>query len=156
MKKLLLTYATRPFSMRVAQLLSEQFEIVLATSDDVPTLFKDRYCKIPRGVNPTYAHEILKVALDLDCNYILPLGIDEIQALSASLVLFEEYGIDVLCPGMNQLAELPMLENPDKELSLSLFVRGYDVLKSTSDSFSFNGLGVVSDSGESFILTVAK
>lgn len=156
MKKLLLTSATRSFSIRVAQLLSNHFEVILATSDEVPSVLQGRYHKIPKGVNPTYAHEILKIALDLGCSYVLPLGMDEIATLSGSLVLFDEYGIEVLCPGMADLATLSVLENPAKELQLSLFIGGYDVLGDTSASINFNGFGLLSDSKDSFILTVAK
>lgn len=156
MKKLLLTCATRSFSVRMAQLLSSHFEVILATSDEVPHILAGRYQKIPKGANPTYAHEILKIALDLNCNYVLPLGIDEIGTLSVSLVLFEEYGIEVLCPNRTDLATLSVLDNPAKELALSLFIGGYDVLGATSESINFNGLGLLSDSGDSFILTVAK
>ncbi|ERJ58273.1 hypothetical protein [Sphingobacterium paucimobilis] len=156
MKKLLLTCATRAFAMRITQLLSDKFELVLATSDEVPTVFKNRYTQIPKGVNLTYAHEVLKVALDLSCDYVLPLGLDEIQTLSRSKILFEEYGIHVLCPGMEELVELSVLENPTKELALSLFIGGQDVLNSNSEDYCYEGLGLLSDSGESFILAVAK
>ncbi|MBL1411336.1 hypothetical protein [Sphingobacterium faecale] len=156
MKKLLLTCATRSFSMRVAQQLSGKFELVLATSDEVPALFGNRYHKIPEGVSPTYAHEVLKTALDFGCDYVLPLDIDEIATLSSSLILFEEYGIRVLCPGIKNLKSLSVLDNPAKELKLSLFVGGYDVLSGRSESVDFNGLGMLSDSGDSFILAVSK
>ncbi len=156
MKKLLLTCATRSFSMRVAQQLSEKFELLLATSDEVPAVFGNRYHKIPKGVNPTYAHEMLKMALDLECSYILPMGLDEVQTLGASLLLFEEYGIQVLCPSMGDLADLTVLENPAAGLPLSLIVDGYDVFEKAANAENFNGLGLISDSGESFILAVAK
>lgn len=156
MKKILLTCASRSFSMRVAQLLSPHFGVILATSDEVPTILKGRYHKIPKGVNPTYAHEVLKTALDLGCDYVLPLAIDEIATLSRSLILFEEYGIQVLCPGIKDLESLSVLDNPAKELKLSLFVGGYDVLSDRTESVDFNGLGMLSDSGDSFILAVSK
>lgn len=156
MKKLLQTCATRSFSMRVAHQLSGKFELVLATSDEVPALLGNRYHKIPKGVNPTYAHEMLKMALDLQCSYILPMGLDEVQTLSASLLLFEEYGIQVLCPSMAALPDLSILENPVAELPLSLVMDGYDVLGIGSNVSAFNGLGLISDSGDSFILTVAR
>lgn len=156
MKKLLITYATRPFSMRVVELLSDRFEVIVATSDEVPDIFRDRYRKIPKGANPTYAHEILKIALDSSCDYILPLGIDEIETLSASLILFEEYGIKVLCPGMGELVTISVLENPTREMPLSLVIDGQDVLRGLTVTLEFNGLGLISDSGESFILAIAK
>lgn len=156
MKKILLTCATRSFSMRVAQLLSPHFEVISATSDEVPTVLQGRYHKIPKGANPTYAHEVLKIALDLKCDYVLPLAMDEIVTLSGSLILFEEYGIQVLCPGIADLEMLSVLDNPAKELKLSLFVGGYDVFGVTSESVAFDGLGMLSDSGDTFILVVAK
>lgn len=156
MEKLLLTYATRPFSMRVAQLLTERFELALATSDEIPVLFQERYYKIPKGLNPTYAHEVLKIALDLNCKYVLPLGLDEIRTLSESLILFEEYGIMVLCPPMTDLKELDVIANPAKDIPLSLLIDNQDLFSGERTEWGFDGLGVISDSGESFMLTVVQ
>lgn len=156
MEKILLTYATRPFSIRVAQLLAEHFEVVQATSDEIPVVFHGRYNKIPKGANPTYAHEILKIALDLNCKYVLPLGLDEIQTLSESLVLFAEYGITVLCPPNTELEELLIVDNPTKDMSLSLLIENHDVFTKETCEIPFNGLGVLSDSKETFMLTVVR
>ncbi len=156
MNSILITYATRPFAIRVAKSLSSKFNLLLATSDEIPSVMVDKYIQIPRGVNPTYAHEVLKIALDRGCDYILPLGLDEIKSLGESLVLFEEYGIRVLCPNHLQLPNLDILENPNKELALSLLIDKYDLFSDEDRPFDFNGLGIVSDSGEEFILTVVK
>lgn len=156
MEKLLLTYATRPFSMRIAQLLTGHFEVVSATSDEIPTLFRERYYTIPKGVNPIYAHEVLKVALDLNCTYVLPLGLDEIRTLSESLILFEEYGIMVLCPPMSDLKELDIIANPAKDIPLSLLIGNRDLFSGERTEWPFDGLGIIADSGESFMLTVVQ
>lgn len=156
MNTLLITYATRPFAMRVVKSLAAKFTILAATSDEIPSFMTEQYIKIPRGVNPTYAHELLKIALDKGCTYILPLGLDEVQSLAESIVLFEEYGIRVLCPDHLALGELNVLENPNKDLPLSLIIDQYDVLGDEKRPFAYNGLGIVSDSGEEFILAVVK
>ena len=156
MEKLLITYATRPFAMRVAKSLTDKFDVLAATSDEIPSFMSEKYIKIPRGVNPTFAHELLKIALDEGCNYILPIGLDEIQALSESIILFEEYGIRVLCPNHLILPELEVLPNPHKELPLSLLIDQYDVFTDEQRPFAFNGLGIVSDSGEDFVLAIGS
>jgi len=156
MDTLLITYATRPFSMRIAKSLASKFTLLSATSDEIPSVMAEQYIKIPRGVNPTFAHELLKIALDKGCKYILPMGLDEVQTLSESIILFEEYGIQVLCPNHLALAELEVLENPHKDLELSLLINQYDVLTDEQRPIGYNGLGIVSDSGEEFILAVVK
>ena len=156
MESLIITYATRPFAIRVAKSLQQKFSLLAATSDEIPAPMADQYIKIPRGVNPTFAHELLKIALDKGCKYILPMGLDEIQSLSESIILFEEYGIKVLCPNHIDLATLECLANPHKDLALSLLIDQYDVLQDEQRPFGFNGLGIVSDSGEEFIVAIVK
>src|SRR5690606_18775062 len=103
MKKILITYATRPLGLRVSKLLTELFVVDKATSDEIPSVLQQTYSAIPRGANPVYAHELLKLALDKSCQYVLPLGKDEIYALAETSVLFEEYGIRILCPSKELL-----------------------------------------------------
>lgn len=156
LKKILITCATHSLGLRVAKLLAEKFEIIQATSDELPVFMQDKYVKIPKGVNPTFAHEILKLALDSNCQYILPLQLQEIEALAESLLLFEEYGICVICPNRAQLEELEILPNPTKELPLSILVDKLNILTNKSTELEVNGLGVLSDSELDFFLAIAR
>lgn len=156
MESVLVTCATRPFGMRVATLLSEKFEIKKATSDDVPSVLKSQYVSIPKGLNPVFAHELLKTCIEMQCTYVLPLAIEEIKVIAESIVLFEEYGIQVLSPSLAQLADLEMIQNAPKDMSLNLIYNGKDLLSGIEVDSKINGLGVLSDSGEEFILAVSK
>jgi hypothetical protein len=156
LKRLLITSATHSLGLRVSKLLAEKYELIEATSEDIPVFMQDKYLKIPKGVNPTFAHVMLKLALDKGCNYILPLQLAEIESLSVSLLLFEEYGIQVICPTKPQLVEVEILPNPAKELSLSILLDKIDLLQAKEVDVAINGLGVLSDSELDFFLAVAR
>ncbi len=141
MKKILITFGTRPLAMRIAKRLGTDFEILYASSEDIPELLlaSGKYAKIPKGLLPTFAHEILKLSLDQEVDYVLPLGGFELEPLSTAKVLFEEYQISVLVPGKQQL--------PYKLLS-----KGNNLLDSTRFDRPLDGLFVTSDSGEDLAL----
>ena len=151
-----MTNATHSLGLRVAKLLVAKFEVIQATSDELPIFMQEKFEKIPKGVSPTFSHEMLKLALDKNCQYVLPLQLSEIESLAESLLLFEEYGIQVLCPTINQLRELEILPNPAKELTLSILVDKIDVLSDKQVDVAINGLGVLSDSALDFFLAVAR
>ena len=153
MEKILITYATRPLGLRIAKLLSASFEIEKTTSDEIPSVLKSAYTAIPRGQNPTYAHELLKLALDKACQYVLPLGKEKAFALAETSLLFEEYGIQVLCPPKELLAAIDCLSDPPADLQLSLLRDKKDMISGEvfADS-EWNGLCIVSDSGDDFVL----
>jgi len=156
LKKILITSATHSLGLRVGNLLADKYELIEATSDELPVFMQEKYVKIPKGVNPTYAHEMLKLALDKECDFVLPLQLAEIESLSESLLLFEEYGIQVICPTKPQLEDLEILSNPAKELSLSILLGGIDLLQAKEVDVVINGLGVLSDSELDFFLAVAQ
>lgn len=156
MKKIIITSATHGLGLRVANMLANRFEIIEATSEALPAFMQAKYVKIPKGVQPTFAHEMLKLALDTNAQFILPLQLAEIESLAASLLLFEEYGIQIICPTISQLQELDMLPNPTKELPLSLLSNKKDLMSDKKVDIEINGLGVVSDLGLDFILAIAR
>lgn len=155
MKKVLITYATRPLGLRVARLLSPTLEVEKASSDEIPSVLKHAYARIPRGGDPTCAHELLKLALDKGCNYLLPLGLDEIKTLSETAVLFEEYGIEILCPPNDVLSEVNVWTAPEHNIQLCLLKDKKDMLTGKFFEFAeWDGLCVVSDSEDEFVLVV--
>lgn len=156
MKKILLTSATHVLGLRVANLLADKFEIVSSTSDALPAFMQQKYIQIPKGLNPTFSHEMLKLALDLQCEYILPLQLPEIESLSESILLFEEYGITVICPSKEELENLDIFPNPHKDMPLSLMLNSQDLISDQSMEITVNGLGIVSDSGLDFLLAIAR
>jgi len=154
MKKILITFGTRPLAMRIAKRLGADFEILYASSEDIPELLlaSGKYAKIPKGLLPTFAHEILKLSLDQQVDYVLPLGGFELEPLAAAKVLFEEYQISVLAPDKDLLETIPVMENPPAELPYKLLSKGNNLLDSTSFERSLDGLFVASDSGEDLAL----
>lgn len=156
MKKILLTSSTHVLGLRIAKMLADKFEIVACTSDPLPDFMKANYVQIPKGLNPTFSHEMLKLALDHNCEYILPLQLAEIESLSESTMLFDEYGITVICPAKADLEVLDILPNPTKDMPLSLIVDNHDLLSGQPVEVAVNGLGVMSDSGVEFLLAIAR
>lgn len=154
MKKILITFGTRPLAMRIAKKLTGNFDIVYASSEAIPELLlkSGNYSKIPAGLLPTYAHELLKLSLDQQVDYVLPLGMAEWAPLSEAKVLFEEYQISVLIPELEVLEGLNIIENPPADLPYLLIAKGYNLLDSKNYGISSDGLYVSSDSGEDLAL----
>ncbi|UIR55196.1 hypothetical protein LZQ00_13045 [Sphingobacterium sp. SRCM116780] len=154
-KRILITFGTRGLGQRIGKLLSDRFDVYFASSEEIPTVLlnSEKYVKIPPGLMPTYAHELLKISLDKQIDYVLPLGGFEFEPLAQAKILFEEYAIKVIVPEHVVLENYFIIENPSKDLALVLLVDG----KSLIDSFelensSLDGLFVISDSGDDFAL----
>lgn len=75
-------------------------EIFLGDYGDMPNINASSYSFIKLGVwnADVLAHNLLTKCLDNGVNVLLPLYEAEIEALSKSLVLFEEFGLKVLVP----------------------------------------------------------
>lgn len=154
MKRILITFGTEPLAQRIGKLLADQYTLLYASSQPFPEiLLKQNYRKVPTASNPTYVHEVLKLALDEAIDFILPLGQGELQALQEARILFEEYGINLLMP--ISLDGILITEKPDKHLPIQVVHEGKDVLTDNvvADS-SFSGAAIVSDSGEDVVLCV--
>ncbi|HLT42007.1 MAG TPA: hypothetical protein VKZ95_04820 [Sphingobacteriaceae bacterium] len=115
MENVLITSGISAFAQRVAKLFAEK-NLVFADSKPIPTPFINtgKYVAIPSPDKSSYVHEVLKVCLDLSINKVVPLGKDEYLPLARSKVLFEEYGIVVLLPDLENLADIPKLINPTR------------------------------------------
>jgi hypothetical protein len=159
MKKILITFGTRPLAMRIAKKLSNRFEVLYASSEEIPELLlkSGNYVSIPKGLLPTFAHELLKLSLDQQVDYVLPLGGFELEPLAEAKVLFEEYQISVLVPDKDILEAFPIIENPPADLPYVLLSKGADLLGAGGYGNTLDGLLVSSDSEEDFALVcVAK
>lgn len=156
MNKILLTSALSSLGLRVSKLLSDKFELVLASSTEIPSLLKENYFPLVEASHLSFSHIVLSLAMDNNCHFILPLEQSEIVALSESTTLFEEYGITILAPNREQLSEVNVLKNPSKQFDLVLLSNGEDLISSRSFKLRANGLGILSDSELDFVLTVSK
>lgn len=155
MAKILITHATRPLGLRVSKYVAKKFVVEKCSSDEIPSVLQSKYSMVPSASHPTFAHEMLKLALDKSCDYILPLGLDEIRVLSETAVLFEEYGVRLLCPARPILPVVNVLIDPASHTSLQVLSKKRDIV--TGEHFGnseWDGLCLVSDSKDEFILAV--
>ncbi len=152
MKKMLLTFGTRAFSQRLAKQFGQQFELLMATSEEVPSFLASKYLPIPTGLNPVFSHELLKLCLDHHIQYLLPLGLSEIQSLSATKVLFEEYGIEVLCPASDELSDLFVIENPNSSVVTDVYLAGQSLTSDHTLTKNISGLFSFADDEEEIAL----
>jgi hypothetical protein len=98
---ILITAASHAEAYKLERLL--QFpDVVFADYQEMPQLAYSgkKFTKIPKGNSTSYAHEILKTALNLGVEKIFPLYADEILPLAEAKQLFEEYGILVIVPSL--------------------------------------------------------
>src|SRR5690606_24006306 len=99
-------------------------------------------------------HEMIKRCLDREISVVLPLGVDEMYPLAEARPLFSEYGIEIWVPDVNLLADLPIIENPPKQLTLIVLAQGRPIANGNA-SMRFEGLSGVftpSDSGDELAL----
>ncbi len=97
----------------------------LLKKDEV--LFGDHFNDFPSADSNSVAHQILKFCLDHHIEKVFPLQLEELTQLAKSLVLFDEFGIEI----MLGLADVGQVEASNKtvksfsELSTSLIALGY-------------------------------
>src|SRR5690554_4317281 len=122
---LLITQGLSPFAQRVSKCF-EDTKVIFASGDPIPeVLLKNgKYRQIPAVTHPSFVHELLKCALDVQATQVLPLGREEVFALSSVRPLFDEYGVQLLVPKYTLLAELEILENPPPQFDLDIRTKG--------------------------------
>jgi len=152
MKKILITYGTRPLAQRIAKSLVDKFEVKFATSESVPSVLMQQYYAIPNAANPTFSHELLKLCLDNQIDYLLPLGFKELESLSEAKLLFEEYDIWLIGPDTEELKHTFVLSNPNKDLEVMVIDRGVNLIDGKAVELDGSGLIVFSDEGEEYAL----
>ena len=83
----------------------EKDVIVLADYGEMPSFPSKQYQFISLGEKnvDTIAHNLLNHCLDEEVDAIIPLHVFEQEQLQKSVVLFEEFNIRVLMPGMDQI-----------------------------------------------------
>src|SRR5690606_17068749 len=114
------------------------------------------YNTIPTAANPTFAHELLKLCLDKQIDFLLPLGLAEINALTEAKILLEEYGTKLLSPSKEELEELFVLENPPSSIDLILCEKGVNLISDSKLEIEMTGLFAVSDEGDDLALCTIK
>lgn len=144
MENVLITSGISAFTQRVAKLFAEK-NVVFADSKPIPTPFLNtgKYVAIPSPDKSSYVHEVLKVCLDLSINKVLPLGKDEHLPLAKSRVLFEEYGIVILLPDLENLESIPKFINPSRSNCSEIILR-----EQVPEDFGFFGVFAANEDRE--------
>jgi hypothetical protein len=105
----------------------DQHQVVMADYGEVPSMSSVAGQLISLGVrnDEITAHHILTACLDHAVDLVLPLHEFEITAVSKSMVLFAEFGIDVLLP---EVVDLPKFfydqEDASKGANWAVFING--------------------------------
>lgn len=154
MKNILITAGTTSLAFKVKNILSDNFHVSLGTKEEIPSIIKNQYITLAKESSNSYINELLKIALDNNINYLLPLSSSEAIVLSQNKVLFEEYDITILIPEFNELNNIQSTNNPDKTLNLSLLDKGFDLISQKQSYVKTSGLGIISDSENDFILVI--
>ncbi len=154
--RVLMTQGTRPFAQRVAKLLPARWHTFFGSADEMPEVLlgTGNYLRIPKWSSPTYAHEMLKICLDLEVDTLFPLGTGELQLLAASMQLFGEYGIDLWAPDVADLEEMVIMENPPRALPLLVLRAGIPIDDTMAEQQygSLSGVFTLSDDGQQLAL----
>ena len=97
----LITSASHAEAYKLERLLQRP-DIIFADSQELPHLgfSGKKFLRIPKGNSPSYAHEMLDLALNEGITKIFPLGPGELMPLAESRQLFFEYGISVMVPSV--------------------------------------------------------
>ncbi|WP_207423177.1 hypothetical protein [Desertivirga brevis] len=103
---ILITAASTATAYKLEKELAGSNSLILADSVDLPSvLIKDkRFIKIPPGNSSSFTHQLLSLCLDEGIERVFPLRRAEIEALSESRQLFDEYGIAVMVPLFSDLS----------------------------------------------------
>lgn len=154
--KVLITQGMRPFAQRVAKLLPVTYTLLFGSAEDVPNILIDNgnFVRIPHANTPIFIHEVIKKCLDREISVVIPLGVEELYPLAKGRPLFSEYGIEIWVPDVNVLANLSVVENPPKQLTLIVLAEGRSIPDGNADK-RFEGLSGVftpSDSDDELAL----
>ena len=97
----LITAASHSQAYKLERLLALS-DVTFADYQDLPQLAYPgkKLLKIPAGNSPSYAHEMLDLALNSGISRIFPLYTEEILPLAEARQLFAEYGISVIVPSL--------------------------------------------------------
>ncbi len=127
---IMLTKGIAPFAQRLAAKYFQDWNVSFASASPIPQPLLDagHYHLIPPADQPAFIHELLKLCLDQQISYLMPLDREEAAMLSGAKGLFSEYGIEVLASDPEILDSLSVMENPPRALELVILKNGTDLL----------------------------
>jgi len=154
-RSILLTQGISPFTQRIAARYFPQWQLVFASSADIPQPLLDagHHVAIHNPNHASFIHELLKVCLSQQVGYLLPLDREEAMVLSGAKVLFQEYGIQLLVSDPEIIGGLPEMLQPPRGLELVILSKGEELaptsgIKKMNEQYS--GIFCFNDDGEGF------
>lgn len=160
MKRILLTCGTESFTQRVSSAFKQadpEISLFFASSEEFPEVLKNtgKYFSLPAVDSDVFVHELLKLCLYLEIDYLIPLDSREVENLNKQRILFEEYGMEVFIP--HSLKDVEALINPPKGIPLLFYKEGKPVFildgnqKGREMHESFQGILSFNDEEEVFV-----
>lgn len=140
MNKILISAGTTALALKIKNKLPQGLTVQLGDADEIPTVLKQQYLKLPKVTSPSFAHQILKIALDNGITKILPLRAEEIKKLSPSITLFDEYNISILAPTPRQYLELKKISSYQEINTLFLIEGNRNLFDEKINNLRINGL----------------
>ena len=131
--KILITGGTSATALKLCNALSAH-QIILGDYGQVPTIKSAAYTMVSLGDKnkDTIAHNLLTCCLDHQVDAILPLQNFEIEPLSKSEVLFEEFNVKLLLPRGGILGAYFSLNETPKSINYTIYVDG-EITFTTAD-----------------------
>ena len=145
MQKILITQSNTVQAQRIARLIRENYTPVLGSAEELPAFLQERFVQIPSASDSAFAHRLLAFCLDQQIQLVLPLDRDEILQLSATSLLFEEYGIQICCPEAKQLSGLEYAVRPGNADEICLRIHGRLIVGESEGAPKEEGVFVRSD-----------
>jgi len=118
----LITAANDSAAFRLARILNIE-DIYFASDMDMPVLHGKRFLRFPSADSPSFTHEVLKICLDNQITEVYPLMQNEIKELSASRLLFEEFGIILVIPSIKWI-ETRLNHLPPRSSNIFVMING--------------------------------
>lgn len=123
--KILITGGTSVTALKLCNALAGH-HIILGDYGQVPNIKSAAYTMVSLGDKneDTIAHNLLNSCLDNDVDAILPLQNFEVEPLSKSEVLFDEFNIKLLLPKREILAAYFSVNETPKSINYTIYVDG--------------------------------
>lgn len=131
--KILITGGTSATALKLCNALGGH-QIILGDYGQVPIIKSAAYTMVSLGDKneDTIAHSLLNSCLDYDVDAILPLQNFEVEPLSKSEVLFEEFNIKLLLPRQEIISAYFSINETSKSINYIIYVDG-EITFSTVD-----------------------
>lgn len=135
--KILITGGNNSKALKLLKAFPDHF-ILLADYGDVPMMVTENYALKTLGpINKdSTAHILLEFCITEAIDSIIPINDFEIEAISKSSVLFNEYGIQVLLPNTEHIDEY-LSKTIESTQNWAVFINGVNIF-STSSAFPKN------------------